>query len=81
MRELPDGTAQVHASVAELGNDWYLDRIEVTGPEGVCWAFPCDAWLGRSEGDDYTGVQPTLHCFFGAACTLLHAPRSCSKIQ
>ncbi len=48
--------AKVPASVAELGSDWYLDRIEVTGPEGVCWRFPCDAWFGRTEGDDYTGV-------------------------
>ncbi|BDA46553.1 Protein phosphatase PTC7 homolog fig at C-terminar half [Coccomyxa sp. Obi] len=48
---------QVPASVAELGSDWYLDRIEVTGPEGVCWRFPCDAWFGRTEGDDYTGVM------------------------
>ena len=53
------GTAptQVHASVAEVGNDWYLDRIEVTGPGGVRWQFPCDAWLGRQEGDDYEGAQ------------------------
>ncbi len=43
--------------MAELGSDWYLDRIEVTGPEGVCWRFPCDAWFGRTEGDDYTGAD------------------------
>ena len=41
----------------ELGNDWYLDRVEVTGPEGVCWAFPCDDWFGRTEDDESIGEQ------------------------
>lgn len=65
---VPGPDVQVPASVAELGSDWYLDRIEVTGPEGVCWRFPCDAWFGRSEGDDYTGgsklqLDILRHCF------------------
>lgn len=27
---------------------WYLDRIEVRGPHGKFWTFPCGGWLGRS---------------------------------
>lgn len=26
---------------------WYLDRIEVKGPDGEQWTFPCGEWLGR----------------------------------
>ena len=31
---------------------WYLDRIEVKGPDGEQWTFPCGEWLGK-------GVPPT----------------------
>lgn len=31
------------------GVGWFLDRIDVTGPEGRHWTFPCSAWLGRSN--------------------------------
>ena len=56
--------------MAELGNDWYLDRIEVTGPEGVRWSFPCDAWLGRSEGEDYDGGARCARCALGQGSAL-----------
>lgn len=57
--------------MAELGSDWYLDRIEVTGPEGVCWRFPCDAWFGRGEGGDYTGeIQLDPLSFRLTACPM-----------
>ena len=42
----------------ELGNDWYLERVEVTGPEGVCWVFPCEDWFGRTEDDESVGALP-----------------------
>lgn len=31
---------------------WYLDRVEVTTPEGTRYVFPCGAWLGRSESEN-----------------------------
>ena len=34
------------AAVATPG--WYLDRIEVRGPDGEHWTLPCGSWLGRS---------------------------------
>ena len=54
--------------MAELGNDWYLDRIEVTGPEGVRWRFPCNAWLGRQEGDNYAGALQGSPYLWLACC-------------
>ena len=51
---------QVIETQTELGNDWYLDRVEVTGPEGVCWVFPCDDWFGRTEDDESIGLQTSL---------------------
>lgn len=51
---------QVSQTQTELGNDWYLDRVEVTGPEGVCWVFPCDDWFGRTEDDESIGEQKAI---------------------
>lgn len=47
---------QVSQTQTELGNDWYLERVEVTGPEGVCWVFPCEDWFGRTEDDESVGL-------------------------
>lgn len=45
--ELPDRpVADNDDQAATTG--WYLDRIEVRGPEGEHWVFPCGAWLGTS---------------------------------
>ena len=43
-----------HADSEESTNitGWYLDRIEVRGPEGENWLFPCGAWLGRDGNGD-----------------------------
>lgn len=43
--ELPDRPAADNDDQAAT-TGWYLDRIEVRGPEGEHWAFPCGAWLG-----------------------------------
>ena len=47
------------ASPSAAGAGWYLDRIEVTGPDGLHWTFPCSSWLGRSDTDpaDPAGEQ------------------------
>ncbi|GAB4818699.1 hypothetical protein N2152v2_005745 [Parachlorella kessleri] len=57
VRQLPSPSAQ--------GTGWYLDRIEVAGPGGEQWTFPCASWLGKSDagGDDLAGgpvVERTL---------------------
>ena len=46
--------SQVHVQQLPSASDgggvgWYLDRIEVAGPEGEHWDFPCSAWLGKSN--------------------------------
>ena len=52
--------------MSDLGSGWYLDRIEVMGPEGAVWRFPCHNWLGKSDAGDHRGARPrgTL-CFEG----------------
>ena len=47
---------QVEPSVSDLGSGWYLDRIEVMGPEGAVWRFPCHNWLGKSDAGDHRGA-------------------------
>ena len=46
-------------SVSDLGSGWYLDRIEVMGPEGAVWSFPCHNWLGKSDAGDHRGACPS----------------------
>ena len=54
---------QVSQTQTELGNDWYLERVEVTGPEGVCWVFACEDWFGRTEDDESVGAPcPFARC-------------------
>jgi protein phosphatase PTC7 len=45
--ELPDRPAADNDDQAAT-TGWYLDRIEVRGPEGEHWVFPCGAWLGTA---------------------------------
>ena len=44
--------------MSDLGSGWYLDRIEVMGPEGAVWSFPCHNWLGKSDAGDHRGAVP-----------------------
>jgi hypothetical protein len=41
---------QLAASSSDVGLGWYLDRIEVTGPDNDVRTFPCGAWFGKGEG-------------------------------
>jgi len=43
--------------VSEVGSGWYLDRIEVMGPEGTQSSFPCHNWLGKSDAGDHRGAR------------------------
>ena len=45
--------------MSDLGSGWYLDRIEVMGPEGAVWCFPCHNWLGKSDAGDHRGACPS----------------------
>ncbi|PSC69732.1 putative phosphatase 2C 55 isoform A [Micractinium conductrix] len=67
------------------GVGWYLDRIEVAGPEGEHWDFPCSAWLGKSnspsglDGDHERNLAPavmrsSLHSMREPSYNLLGAP-------
>ncbi|EFN56908.1 hypothetical protein CHLNCDRAFT_144585 [Chlorella variabilis] len=67
------------------GVGWFLDRIEVSGPEGQHWSFPCSAWLGRSnhpaglDGDHERNLAPSImrhsaHSMREPAYNLLGAP-------
>lgn len=40
---------QLPSSSDGAGVGWFLDRIEVAGPEGQHWLFPCSAWLGKAN--------------------------------
>ncbi len=51
------GLRQVEPSVSEVGSGWYLDRIEVMGPEGTQSSFPCHNWLGKSDAGDHRGAR------------------------
>ena len=43
----------------QVGGGWFLDRVLVTGPGGQQWEFPCNAWLGHSDGNDHIGTPRT----------------------
>jgi PLAT/LH2 domain len=46
---------QVEESITVTGVGWYLDRIEIAGPDGETWSFPCGAWFGKSDAGDFVG--------------------------
>ena len=47
---------------------WYLDRVDVAGPGGKNWSFPCAAWLGKNnhpsglDGGWVGSVMVTVTC-------------------
>jgi hypothetical protein len=45
-------------TASELGSGWFLERVEVTGPDGAVVTFPCHAWIG--EPDDDSGIGTPL---------------------
>ena len=44
------------ASATDTGDGWYLDHIEVRGPRGEHYTFPCHSWFGHSDCGDYDGA-------------------------
>lgn len=68
---------QVEPSVSDLGSGWYLDRIEVMGPEGAVWRFPCHNWLGKSDAGDHRGACPSGVRVSVSRCCCLFVVKSC----
>lgn len=52
---------QLPSSSDGTGVGWYLDRIEVAGPEGQQWLFPCSAWLGKANHPAGLDGAPAWH--------------------
>ncbi|KAL4419639.1 hypothetical protein ABPG77_008580 [Micractinium sp. CCAP 211/92] len=77
---------QLPSSSDGAGVGWFLDRIEVAGPEGQQWLFPCSAWLGKAnhpaglDGDHERNLAPavvrpsTHHSLKEPSYNLLGAP-------
>ena len=51
---------QLEPSVTDTGSGWYLDKIEVTAPDGQLTVFPCHSWLGKNDAGDISGVSSNL---------------------
>ena len=47
---------QCEPSVTETGFGWFLDKIEVTGPNGQTVMFPCHSWIGKNDAGDISGM-------------------------
>ncbi len=63
--------AQVHVQQVPHASDgsgvgWFLDRVEVSGPEGEHWSFPCSAWLGKEAS--HTGLNWGERCLVWLHC-------------
>lgn len=46
---------QCEPSVTETGFGWFLDKLEVTGPNGQTITFPCHSWIGKNDAGDISG--------------------------
>ena len=46
---------QCEPSVTDTGSGWFLDKIEVTGPDGQAVIFPCHSWIGKNDAGDISG--------------------------
>ena len=49
---------QCQPSVTETGFGWFLDKLEVTGPNGQTVTFPCHSWIGKNDAGDISGIKP-----------------------
>ena len=48
---------QCEPSVTDTGSGWFLDAIEVTGPNGAVVLFPCHSWIGKNDAGDISGIN------------------------
>jgi len=47
--------AREKASSTATGEGWFLEQVNVIGPNHEVFIFPCNAWLGQSDCGDYLG--------------------------
>jgi hypothetical protein len=54
------------ASSTDTGDGWYLEQVNVVGPQNDVHIFPCNSWFGHSDCGDFsgggvpaTGLQPS----------------------
>ena len=52
---------QCEPSVTDTGSGWFLDKIEVTGPDGQAVSFPCHSWIGKNDAGDISGTPGQQH--------------------
>lgn len=57
---------QCEPSVTETGFGWFLDKIEVTGPNGQKITFPCYSWIGKNDAGDISGNK--VHSYQSHCC-------------
>jgi protein phosphatase PTC7 len=73
------------AATAEAATGWFLDRVEVAGPGGARWTFPCGAWLGRAGDGSAAGVArralaPADRCLVGGGTLHQHGARAARRL-
>lgn len=44
----------------KTSNAWYLDRIEVLGPDGERYTFPCSSWFGCNMAGEEMSTEKNL---------------------
>lgn len=54
---------QCEPSVTDTGSGWFLDKIEVTGPDGQTVVFPCHSWIGKNDAGDISGTARQQQCW------------------
>lgn len=54
---------QCEPSVTDTGSGWFLDKIEVTGPDGQTVVFPCHSWIGKNDAGDISGIARQQQCW------------------
>lgn len=42
-------------SICDVGDGWFLDRVEVHGPHNQEYVFPCQSWFGQSDCGNVEG--------------------------
>ena len=47
---------QCQPSVTDTGSGWFLDKIDVTAPDGQHVTFPCHSWIGKNDAGDISGT-------------------------
>jgi hypothetical protein len=66
------------ASSTDTGDGWYLDQVNVVGPQNDVHIFPCNSWFGHSDCGDYAGgwsMNSTQQGLHGDSCRAVAGSR------